>query len=337
MCLKVLAAFDSYKGTVSAQAIGRELARALSSYEVRECPLSDGGEGFLEVLADRFVQVPTVDALGRACFGRLGLRELGVSGVEVILETAQTIGLTQVGGAAGNDPIRADSTGVAILLEEALRRRPAAILIGCGGSAVTDGGLGFIRRMRQRKLATYGVPVRVALDVRTRFTQAGNVFAPQKGAAPKEVELLTARLVALHAWYRRWYGIDLDEYAGTGAAGGLGGALMAFGAVLASGFDEVASRIQLSRQINEADLVLTGEGRLDETSFDGKVVGEVLRLAESQGKQVVVIVGTADSRIVERVRHSGHRVYALSEIFGIERSLANPLQLIGELARSVVA
>ncbi len=334
--MKVLAAFDGFKGTMSAKAIGSELSRALSPHEVIECPLSDGGEGFLEVLADRFVQVPTVDALGRACVGRLGFRKLGIGGVEVILETAETIGLTQVGGAVGNDPIRADSTGVAILLEEALRQRPTAILIGCGGSAVTDGGLGFIRRMRQRKLVPCDVPMKIALDVRTRFTQAGIVFAPQKGAVSKEVELLTARLLALHAWYRRWYGIDLDEHVGTGAAGGLGGALLAVGAVLASGFEEVASRVQLSRQISEVDLVLTGEGRLDETSFDGKVVGQVLTLAESQGKQVVVIVGSTDSRVVERVHQHGHRVYALSDLFGIERSLANPLQLIGELARSVV-
>jgi glycerate kinase len=335
--LKVLAAFDSFKGTMSAQAIGHKLALALSPHEVIECPLSDGGEGFLEVVADYSVQVPTVDALGRACDGRLGFRKLGVSGSEVILETAQAIGLTQVGGAAGNDPIRADSIGVALLLEEALKRRPTAILVGCGGSAVTDGGLGFIRRMRQRNLIPCGVPMRVALDVRTRFTQAGIIFAPQKGATPKEVEILTARLVALHAWYRRWYGIDLDQHVGTGAAGGLGGALMAVGAVLSSGFDEVASRVQLSRHISKADLVLTGEGRLDETSFDGKVVGEVLRLAESQGKQVVVMVGSANSRIVDRVHQRGHRVYVLSELFGNKRSFANPLQLLVELARSVVA
>lgn len=330
--MKVLAAFDSFKGTVSARAIGRELSIALFPHEVIECPLSDGGEGFLEVLADRIVQVPTVDALGRACLAGMGFR----TGGEAIIETAQAIGLTQVGGAESNDPVRADSTGVAILLEEALKQRPTSILVGCGGSAVTDGGIGFMRRMRRRNLIPCAVPITVALDVRTRFTQAGVVFAPQKGATPMEVGLLSARLAALHAWYRRWYGIELDRHFGTGAAGGLGGALMVAGAVLASGFDEVSSRVKLSQRISEADLVVTGEGRLDETSFDGKVVGEVLRLAGTQAKQVVVIVGSADSRTMERLHQQGYRAYSLSESFGEERSFANPLRLLGELARSVI-
>lgn len=331
--MKVLAAFDSLKGTASAQEASHAFARALRADEVRECPLSDGGDGFLEVLAHRWEQVATVDALGRPCRARLGYRALDQGNVEVILETAEAIGLTRIGGAANNDPIRADSTGVAILLEEALRRsEPHRIVVGCGGSAVTDGGLGFIRRVRQRRLAVDTSLLRVALDVQTRFSDAAVIFAPQKGASAEAVRLLTMRLGAARNWYQRWYGIDLDHFVGTGAAGGLSGALLAIGAELTSGFDEVADRVQLARHIGDADLVVTGEGRLDDTSLGGKVVGGVLRLAESQGTPVWVIVGSAAHETVQAVRQRGHRVSVLSELFGLDVALANPLELLTQLA-----
>ncbi|WP_298209780.1 glycerate kinase [Ferrimicrobium sp.] len=333
--MKVLAAFDSFKGTASARDICRVLAGVPTVDEVRECPLSDGGDGFLDILADRWEQVDTVDALGHPCVARLGYRGSDQSGVEVILETAEAIGLTRVGGAAQNDPIRADSTGVAILFEEALKRtQPVSILIGCGGSAVTDGGLGFIRRIRQRGLETCAVPLRIGLDVQTRFSDAAAVFAPQKGAGADEVKVLASRLKALRRWYQRWYGLDLDQFDGTGAAGGLSGAFLALGAILTSGFDEVAGRVQLARHIGDADLVMTGEGRLDMSSFDGKVVGGVLKLAESRGKPVWVVVGSATAEAVHALRQRGHQVSVLSDLVGPEAALTDPL---GLLARLLVA
>ena len=330
--MKVLAAFDSFKGTASARAIGNTLQCALAGHEVVVCPLSDGGEGLLDVLAERFDEVATIDALGRPCVAKLGF-----CGTEAIVETAQVVGLANVGGALANDPVRADSSGIASVLESALRANPTAIVVGCGGSAITDGGLGLVRGAVDLGLVPIPIPLRVALDVRTCFTEAAIVFGPQKGADEIAVRLLTHRLIALRGWYQRWYGVDLDEHDGTGAAGGLGGALLAIGGALVSGFAEVADRVGLDTYLRDADLVLTGEGRLDATSLEGKVVGGVLERVERMHGHAVVVVGSTDEATARLVQARGHSVLALDEHFGIEQAMARPLDLIGELVASIVA
>ncbi|MCL5972991.1 glycerate kinase [Ferrimicrobium sp.] len=329
--MRVLAAFDSFKGTVSAPAIGRQLTKVLIAHEVVACPLSDGGEGFVDVLAEQWEEVEAVDALGRPCSAKLGIRD-----DIVIIEAAQVIGLAMIGGAAGNDPVRADSSGVTTLLESAVRMRPRAVLVGCGGSATTDGGIGLVRSAEQRGLVPCPVPLRAALDVRTVFTQAARVFGPQKGASELEVHLLSVRLEALRRWYQRRYGVDVDRHPGTGAAGGLGGALLVIGGALTSGFGEVAERVGLDERIRAADVVVTGEGCLDATSLVGKVVGGVLERAEHFDKPVIVVVGSASDATARHVRERGHKVLVLAEHFGYERSLGTPLDLIAELVVSVL-
>ena len=115
--------------------------------------------------------------------------------------------------------------------------------------------------------------------MRTRFVDAAAVFAPQKGATPAQVALLTARLEQLAERYRDEYGVDVGELAGAGAAGGLAGGLAALGGRLVPGFDLVAEHLDLDDRVAAADLVVTGEGYLDAQSLDGKVVGGVCELA----------------------------------------------------------
>jgi glycerate kinase len=123
------------------------------------------------------------------------------------------------------------------------------------------------------------VQVEVACDVRTPFLEAARVFAPQKGAGPEQVEELSERLHALAIRYREELGVDVTALPGAGAAGGLAGGLAALGATLRPGFELVAERTGLEQAVRGADLVLTGEGLVDATSFAGKVVGGVLALA----------------------------------------------------------
>jgi glycerate 2-kinase len=127
----------------------------------------------------------------------------------------------------------------------------------------------------------------VACDVRTRFVDAAEQFAPQKGASASQVELLRSRLERLVQVYRDEHGVDVSDLVGGGAAGGLAGGLAAVGATLVPGFDLLADEVGLDEAVEGADLVITGEGFLDEQSFEGKVVGGVAELAASLGVPVL--------------------------------------------------
>jgi glycerate kinase len=169
--------------------------------------------------------------------------------------------------------------------------------------------------------------VLVACDVRTLFVDAAVVFGPQKGATPEQVVELTGRLDRLAALYRRRYGVDLGAIAGSGAAGGLGGAFAALGARLVPGFDTVAEHAGLDAAVRAADAVVTGEGRLDGESFNGKVVGGVVAIAERHGVPVLVVAGVVDDAVAPRVAN-----VALLDEFGSEASWGNPLGCVAQVA-----
>ncbi len=187
-------------------------------------------------------------------------------------------GLELVGGAEGNDPISASTTGTGELISAAVDLGATRVLVGVGGSATTDGGFGALRALYPPQRLR-GVELLVACDVRTRFVDAARIFAPQKGASPAQVTLLERRLERLAQVYLEEHGVDVRELEGSGAAGGLAGGLAAVGAELVPGFELVADEVGLAERIEGADLVVTGEGFLDEQSFDGKVVGGVAELA----------------------------------------------------------
>jgi glycerate kinase len=170
-----------------------------------------------------------------------------------------------------------------------------------------------------------GIELIVACDAPTRFVDAAAAFAPQKGASPAQVELLTRRLTRLVQVYRDRYGVDVSELAGAGAAGGLAGGLAAVGASLFPGFDVVADTVDLADHIEGADLVVTGEAVLDEASFDpGKAIGGVVALAAELGVPVLIIAGDAVSD--QPVAYE-----SLVERFGSERASADAPACVTEL------
>ena len=174
------------------------------------------------------------------------------------------------------------TAGTGELIARALDHGARRIVVGLGGSATTDGGLGAVEALPSpARLRT--VELEVACDVRTRFVDAAAVFAPQKGASPAQVDLLTARLEQLVVRYRDEFGVDVSELDGAGAAGGLAGGLAALGGRLVSGFELVAEHVDLEERACAADVVVTGEGHLDAQSLDGKVVGGVCGLAADDG------------------------------------------------------
>lgn len=246
--------------------------------EVREVPLADGGEGTLDVLlaarggSRRHARV--TGPLGDPIDAAWGLLSDGTA----VVEMAVASGLALVEG--HNDPLRATSRGTGELIATAFRSGARSVLVTVGGSATTDGGLGAVDALGW---TLAGRNVTVACDVQTLFLDAASVYGPQKGASPAEVALLGRRLQALVQQYMLRTRVDVSTIAGSGAGGGIAGGLAALGAKVLSGFEVVAEAVGLGMAMEGADLMLTGEGRFDATSFEGKVVGEALCWADDEG------------------------------------------------------
>lgn len=260
-----------------------------AGFEARRIPLADGGDGTLDALvAGRGGSLRTARVtgpLGAPVEAQWALLPDGTA----IVEMARASGLALVEG--GNDPLRASTRGTGELISAALRSGARHVVVGVGGSATTDGGLAAVDALGW---SLAGDDVTVACDVTTPFLDAATVYGPQKGATPAQVSLLTRRLARLADEYRDRTGVDVTVLEGGGAAGGLAGGLAAIGARLEPGFDVVARAAGLDRALEDADLVVTGEGRLDRTSFEGKVVGGVLEWAAEEGTATrAVIVGQA--------------------------------------------
>ena len=311
----VLCCPDKVRGSLTASAAADALVAGVerTGRPAVALPLADGGEGTLDVLcpdpADRR-RAWVTGPLGEPVEAEWGLRD----GTAVV-EMAQASGLALVGPA--NDPWQASTTGTGEVLAEALAARPDRVILAVGGSATTDGGLGALEAL---DFSLGGAEVLVACDVTTRFVDAARTYGPQKGATPDTIRRLAARLEALADRYREQFGVDVRALPGAGAAGGLAGGLAAAGARLVPGAPLVAELAGLPAALDGASLVLTGEGRLDATSFAGKVVGHALAEADRAGVPAAVVAGDvvrgelpAGVRAVSLVERSGSAAAAHAE------------------------
>lgn len=325
---RLVVAPDKFRGSASAAEAGEAIAGAARDlgWDVDVVPLSDGGEGFCSVLGGRPRPVTVHGPLGELV--ESAWYELD-GGSTAAIEMAMASGLELAGGSEANDPMRAGTAGTGELIAAAVKAGARRLLVGMGGSATTDGGWGALEALEPHSRLS-GVRIEVACDVRTRFVDAAEVFAPQKGATPAQVEMLTRRLERLAQLYQQRYGIDVTALDGSGAAGGLAGGLAAIGARLTSGFDVVADRLELAGRIEGADLVITGEGLLDDQSFEGKSVGGVLDLAGELGVPVVVVAGEVDGA-------PGIDYRTLVAELGEERAWADPLGALRTVAERILA
>ena len=253
-----------------------------------------------------------------------------------MIEMALASGFELAGGLDGNDAMNATTAGTGELIARAIEQGARTVVVGLGGSATTDGGLGAVEAIGGTARVR-SIELQVACDVRTRFVDAATVFAPQKGATPAEVNLLTARLNRIAEDYVARFGIDVRETDGTGAAGGLAGGLLAIGGRLIPGFDLVADHVDLHDRIGAADVVVTGEGFLDRQSLEGKVVGGVIELATEAGLPVIVIAGDAESAARDDVVAAGASVVTLVEQFGDRRPFDEPRWCIEHAAHDALA
>jgi len=308
-----LAAPDKFRGTLTGGEAATAMAaglRAAGFDEVRTLPLADGGDGTLDaLLTTRGGSRRTIDVTGP--LGQRVTAEYGVlpDGTAVV-EMARASGLALVSGR--RDPLRASTRGTGELIAAAIRGGAARVIVGVGGSATTDGGLAALEALGW---SLGGAEVTVACDVTTSFVDAARIYGPQKGASAAQVELLSRRLARLADEYESRTGVDVRQLEGGGAAGGLAGGLAVLGAHLEPGFEVVAHAAGLDAAIAGADLVVTGEGRVDATSFSGKVVGGVLEWAAEEGvPHLGVIAGQVTDEAREELAVLGPvRVLALTE------------------------
>jgi glycerate 2-kinase len=338
----LVAAPDKFRGTASAAQVAAAaagVARA-AGWTADEVPLSDGGEGLLEALGGSRRVAHVTGPLGEPVAAEWRLREREAEGPTAVVEMARAAGRALVPSPRADDALRAGTAGVGQLLLAARDAGARHIVIGCGGSATTDGGMGAYDAVGS-PAALRAVDLLVACDVTTPFTDAARVFGPQKGATAAQVELLSQRLLDVAARYRRETGVDVTSVPGAGAAGGLAGGLLALGARLVPGFDLVARLVHLADRMEQADLVMTGEGHLDPPSFRGKVPGGVLGLARERGARgrplpVLCIAGGVDTALLG-APPEGMEVVSLSARFGRARARAEPAHLVGRVTAGAVA
>jgi glycerate 2-kinase len=281
--------------------------------EAIQLPVADGGEGTASVLHAalggewRSVRVP--DPLGRPVEARWLLLPDG----RAVVEAASAIGLPLL-APEERDPLRASSRGLGELLVAAVGGGAHSLVVALGGSATVDGGAGL-----REAVDELPVSATVLCDVRTPLADAARLFGPQKGASPEDVRVLEERLAVM---------TELRPYAdlpGSGAAGGLGAALAALGAELVDGAATVLDLVGFDARLAGCDLVVTGEGTVDETTREGKAPGEVARRARAARVRCVVFGGRvlADLPGAETVGLSGDPARAEADLVELGRRVAS--------------
>ncbi|MCB1665030.1 MAG: glycerate kinase [Pseudomonadales bacterium] len=328
--MRIIVAPDSFKECLEAPEVARAIARGWAREAPQdtlvEMPLADGGEGTTAALVSaaggrlewRTVSGPLAEPV-EAHFGLID------DGRTAIVEVAQASGLHRV-PPDRRDALRACSRGTGELIEAALASGAETLIIGLGGSATSDAGIGLLQALGARFLDAdglalsgggalqdlvhfdiepvqtrlQGVRVLVASDVRNPLLGpegCARVFAPQKGASVDEVLQLETGM-AHFAELARQQGFDIAGFAGSGAAGGIGGTLGGLlGASIVSGIDTVMDAVGLPQALAGADLVITGEGSLDSQSAAGKVPAGVCRLAREHGVPVIALAGLLGSEL----------------------------------------
>ena len=300
--MKVIIAIDSFKGCLSSAEAASTIAEGFAGHECVVLPVSDGGEGFAAVLTaalgGRTVCIETHDPLGRLVETQYGIID-GPSGPSAVIDSAAASGLTLM-RQDELDPLHASSRGTGELIADAIRRGIRSIYVGFGGTGTNDGGSGMLEALEDVKDLWNECRFTGLCDVTATFCGpdgATAVYGPQKGVRPEQVALLDERLRALAGCYRSVLGRDVLTKPGSGAAGGMAGALWAvLGAELKSGADAVLDILQFEKYLPGAGLVVTGEGRIDAQTLQGKLPIIVARRAKafSPTLRVVALTGRID-------------------------------------------
>lgn len=354
---KFIIAPDSFKGTLSSKQICDIIKESISfhypSAQISIVPIADGGEGtvdcFLSAMGGELIKCETVNPLFEKMEGFYGLIN---NGKTAIIEMAACAGLPLIEDR--KKPLIATTYGVGLLVKDALTKGAEEIILGLGGSATNDFGCGFASVLGVRfydkdgkdfvpagetlcnieKIDVSEVPLCVK---QTKFTimsdvknpvygeyGAAKVYAPQKGATAEQVELLDEGLRHVCEIVKRDLGKDVSNVVGGGAAGAMAGGVVAFfSASIGMGIEVVLDTVGFDNLLENADVVFTGEGKLDSQSLQGKVIQGVAKRAKQKNVQVIVVVGGVQgdiSPIYEQGVNSVFTINQLPEDFSISRN-----------------
>ena len=354
--MKVVIAPDKFKGTLSSASAADTIYRAISdlalpAVECKKFAIADGGDGSLALLSG---SMPIVECTARDALGREKKCRYAFDGERVVIESAEVIGLAELTDEE-RSPLTATSAGLGIVIADAARRGATRIDIALGGVATCDCGVNMLRELGIGFYDTSNNPInpsvtdfckithiadtvareslgkitfRALCDVRNPLLGpegAASVYAPQKGATPEQVEQIersAAHLVAL-------VGTNTHLASGSGTAGGLGWAMREFlGAEIVSGAEYIAEKCGLEEAIAEAELVITGEGRIDNQTEQGKVVSHIRLLCQRHSKPCVVYCGEALTPLPH--------CYALTDHFTRKEALGNAESLLYSLVNQTV-
>ena len=366
--MKIVIAPQGFKAGISgleaAQAIARGVAAAVPGAETVLAPVADGGDGTLNALVDatggRIFTSRVTGPLGAPLDARWGV--MG-DGRTAVIEMALASGLALVPPRRRNPRITT-TAGTGEIVKEALERGYARIIVGLGGSATNDGGAGFAAALGVRFMDAGGRPlppggnalarldsidvsglhpgladaaVIAATDVTNPLCGpdgASAVFGPQKGATPEMVAELDAALDSYARVIARDLGREVAGQPGAGAAGGLGAGLLAFaGATLQSGIDMVCAALNFDSLLEDADLVITGEGRADRSTIFNKAPAGVARHAQARGIPTILLAGSLGPGYEELYQHSLAAVVCIADRpMSFELSLSRSAELLESAA-----
>jgi glycerate kinase len=362
--MNILVAPDSFKDSLSASEASRIISEAISalipSASIRQIPISDGGEGLLEALLTplqgTLVSVSVKDPLNRTIEASYGLLDQGKT---AIIEMATASGLELLSIEERN-PLITSTYGTGELIKDALDKGCTKIIIGLGGSATNDGGMGMIKALgglfldqNQQEIEEGGgalntlysidlsgldkrlqhVEIICACDVSNPLTGtsgASYVYAKQKGASEDMLVVLDSNLSNYAAVIKASLNKDLEHIPGTGAAGGTAIGLLAFlDATLVPGIDLITELLQLEKHIKEAQLVVTGEGKIDVQTLHGKTIMGIASLAKKHGVPVLVFTGSIGQGISEIYDQGVTAIFSIvNKPMSLETAIKNATKLL---------
>ncbi|MGB0767093.1 MAG: glycerate kinase [Phycisphaeraceae bacterium] len=365
---------DALRAERVCEHIARGIDAVAPDVDVDRCPIADGGEGFVAAIAHacggsaKAHAVTTTDPLGRDISADITIVTRSRGSSVAAIELAAASGLERL-GPSERDVVRASTFGSGRLIREALEHRPAHLLLGIGGSATNDAGCGLAQALgavfydaagalmaepiaggdlwRIDRIDLGGFEktpfsgsITVACDVTNPLTGpngAAHVYAPQKGATPEQVKELDAGLRHMAELWRDQLGIDVEHMPGAGAAGGVGGGLVAMlGAELVPGAELVLDTIGFDERIKDADLVITGEGRLDGQSMQGKAAMTVARRCKEAGVPCVALVGSVGEGAGESLAQGLVEYRVIGEGLSAEESIRRTGELLEDAAATLL-
>ncbi len=342
--MKILIAVDKFKGSLNADdvahAISHGIKKSKPSFNTQLHPLADGGDGTIDILKKKLnlktITCDTIDPIGRP------IKSYYCSDNHTaFIELATSSGITLLRDTLA--PMKSNTEGTGRLILDAIKKNHQHIVLAIGGSCSTDAGTGILHAMGYQfannngkhihpngeQLATISsiigpdqaitIPITIITDVRNTLCGpegAAPIFAPQKGANPSQVIALNKGLEHFAQLTKQHTDKDILTLIGGGAAGGVAAGLSAYlNTTIQNGFQYISAKTNLEAAIAEADLIITGEGKFDQSSFNGKVVGEILSLAQMLDKEVHIICGVKD-KVLDLSDYKN--VIACHEIVGIE-------------------